>query len=95
MRGNSTVEDRAHIPSAAGSTPAPATKFTLEEAFRCIEALQIEMTQLRGIRTVSTNNVKKPINHAAFKKAVAAFMAGDRGKALAEYGKHYRTPSEV
>lgn len=58
-----------------------------------IGALEIQTAEMRGL-TVARSSPGMKVNQAAFKKAVAALIEGDRGKALREYRKYYRTPSE-
>lgn len=63
----------------------------LQNALKRIEALEIQVADLRGVRLVSDSPTAKPVNRAAYQKALDALMTGDR-KALREYRKHYAIP---
>lgn len=74
----------------SGFTPMNETDL-LQNALKRIDALELQVAELRGIRLVRESPSAKPVNRAAYQKALEAFMAGDR-KALRAYMAHYRIP---
>jgi len=65
---------------------------TEQALIKRIDALEIQVAELRGLRIVKPESGKK-VNVAAFRKAMDAWVKGnDRGKALREYRKFYKVP---
>ncbi len=75
----------------SGFTPMNDTDLALQNALKRIDALELQVAELRGIRLVRESSSLKPVNRAAYQKALDAFVAGDR-KAIREYLRHYRVP---
>jgi len=63
----------------------------LQNALKRIEALELQVADLRGIRLIQESTTAKPVNRAAYQKALDAFVSGDR-KAIREYLKYYTVP---